>query len=66
MRPVKGQKNVRFIYRVFDGLSPLWYLIVPGWICKMHEVGLAMVHCASKGYEKSVLEVKDIKAAAAR
>jgi uncharacterized protein YbjT (DUF2867 family) len=64
MRPVKGQKNVRFIYRIFDTLSPLWYLVFPNWICRMNEVGLAMIHCVSKGYPQSVLEVKDIKISA--
>ena len=64
MSPVKGQQNVRFIYRIFDALSPLWYLAVPNWICKMEEVGLAMIHCVSKGYPQSVLEVKDIKISA--
>lgn len=64
MRPVNGQKNVRFIYHIFDGLSPVWYLFFPGWICKMEEVGLAMIHCASKGYSQPVLEVADIKIAA--
>ncbi|KMQ65093.1 hypothetical protein ACM46_12950 [Chryseobacterium angstadtii] len=61
MQPVKGQKNVRLIYRVFDRLSPLWYLIFPNWICRMQEVGSAMIHCVSKGYHQSILEVKDIK-----
>lgn len=61
MQPVKRQKNVRFIYRVFDALSPLWYLVVPNWICTMREVGLAMIHSVSKGYSRSILEVKDIK-----
>lgn len=64
MRPVKEQKNVRFIYRFFDVLSPVWYLLFPGWICKMEEVGLAMIHCVEKGYKNTVLEVKDIKEAA--
>ncbi|TZF98919.1 NAD-dependent epimerase/dehydratase family protein (plasmid) [Chryseobacterium panacisoli] len=64
MRPVKGQKNVRFIYRIFDALSPLWYLIFPQWICRMEEVGQAMINCVSKGYPLSVLEVKDIKISA--
>jgi uncharacterized protein YbjT (DUF2867 family) len=64
MRPVKEQKNVRFIYRIFDAISPLWYLTFPDWICKMEEVGLAMIHCVSKGYPKAVLEVKDIKISA--
>jgi len=61
MQPVKGQKNVRFIYRVFDALSFLWYLIFPNWICTMREVGLAMINCVAKGYHQPILEVKDIK-----
>ncbi|ASK28877.1 nucleoside-diphosphate sugar epimerase [Chryseobacterium sp. T16E-39] len=61
MKPVKGQKNVRVIYRVFEVLSPLWYLLFPNWICTMREVGLAMINCVLKGYQTSVLEVKDIK-----
>ncbi|MGH1517532.1 NAD-dependent epimerase/dehydratase family protein [Chryseobacterium sp. JK1] len=65
MRPVKGQQNVRFIYRVFDALAPLWYIVFPGWICTMQEVGSAMINCVAKGYNKSILEVKDIKTVAA-
>lgn len=61
MRPVKGQKNVRFIYRVFDALSFLWYLLFPNWICTMREVGLAMIQCVAKGYNQPILEVRDIK-----
>jgi uncharacterized protein YbjT (DUF2867 family) len=61
MRPVKGQQNVRAIYRVFDVLSPVWYWAFPKWICTMKEVGLAMIHCVSRGYDKPVLEVDDIK-----
>lgn len=61
MKAIKGQKNIRSIYRVFEVLSPLWYLILPNWICTMREVGLAMIHCVSQGYSKPVLEVADIK-----
>ncbi|PSK89565.1 NAD-dependent epimerase/dehydratase family protein [Taibaiella chishuiensis] len=61
MQPVKGQKNVKTIYRVFNALAPVWYLLFPGWICTMREVGLAMIHCVTRGYSRPVLEVKDIK-----
>lgn len=64
MRPVKGQKNVRSIYRIFDILSPIWYLLFPNWICTMREVGSAMINCVSRGYTTSILEVKDIKSQA--
>ena len=61
MKPVKGQKNVRIIYRVFEALYPLWVLILPNWTCTMRQVGLAMLHCVSRGYHKTILEVADIK-----
>ncbi|MEO3405027.1 NAD-dependent epimerase/dehydratase family protein [Mucilaginibacter sp. CAU 1740] len=61
MRPVKGQHHVRWIYRAFDVLSPFWYLVLPDWICKMQEVGDAMIECVRKGYPKTILEVADIK-----
>ncbi|WP_420148528.1 NAD-dependent epimerase/dehydratase family protein [Spirosoma sp.] len=61
MKPVKGQQNVRFIYRVFELFYPLWLLIFPNWACTMREVGLAMINCVAKGYNKSILEVSDIR-----
>lgn len=61
MRPLKNQTNVRPIFRIIDFLSPIWYLILPNWICKMQEVGDAMLHCVAIGYAKNILEVPDIK-----
>lgn len=61
MKPVKGQQNVRLIYRVFEAFYPAWLAILPNWTCTMREVGLAMIHCVSKGYSKPILEVADIK-----
>ncbi|MBE7176711.1 MAG: NAD-dependent epimerase/dehydratase family protein [Mucilaginibacter polytrichastri] len=61
MKPVKGQKNVRVIYRVFEALYPLWLRVLPGWACTMREVGMAMLNCVEKGYAKPVLEVGDIR-----
>lgn len=61
MKPVKGQKNINFIYKFFDALSPVFYLLLPNSICKMTEVANAMINCVSKGYSKTILEVKDIK-----
>ncbi|PIF46640.1 semialdehyde dehydrogenase family protein [Chryseobacterium sp. 52] len=61
MKPVKGQQNVRFIYRIFEALYPVWLLILPDWACKMEEVGTAMINCVSRGYSKNILEVADIK-----
>lgn len=66
MKPVKGQRNVRAIYRVFEALYPLWLLVLPNWTCTMRQVGLAMLNSVTKGYEKPILEVADIKQLAAQ
>lgn len=61
MKPVKGQKNVRAIYRVFEALYPFWLLVLPKWACSMEEVGRAMINCVLKGFRKPILEVDDIR-----
>jgi len=61
MKPAKGQKNVRAIYRVFEWLYPVWITLLPNWTCKMKDVGQAMINSVLKGYDKNVLEVADIK-----
>ena len=61
MKPTKGQKNVKTIYKILGGLYPLWLLVMPGWISTMKEVGIAMINAVLKGYNKQVLEVADIK-----
>lgn len=61
MQPVKGQKNVRAIYRIFNVFSPLFYLFLPNFICRLQEVADAMINCVYRGYNKTILEVPDIK-----
>jgi len=34
------------------------------YVCTLKELGLAMIHSAIKGYNKQILEVKDIVALA--
>jgi nucleoside-diphosphate-sugar epimerase len=62
MLPFDGQKNWKSAYKfiakaikVFSSKSVL----------KISEVGKAMINCVTKGYNKNVLEISDIKKAAA-
>lgn len=64
IHPTEGLKNVLSFYKYFTWLYPLFKIIFPKYVCTLREVGLAMIHCAQKGYGKSILEVKDIIAAA--
>jgi uncharacterized protein YbjT (DUF2867 family) len=58
MKPVKGQRHVLTLYRIFSWLIPLARLL--NYASTLHEVGLALLHAAEHGAPKKVLEVKDI------
>ena len=59
--PTKGLKNTLSLYKYFGWLAPFFKLIAPNSISTLKQIGLAMIHAVSKGYEKQILEVKDIK-----
>ena len=61
MKPVAGQKNVKSYFKPFIWLIPKLF---PGASLTLNQVGQAMINAVLKGYPKSVLEVKDIKALA--
>lgn len=60
IKPTKGLKNTLSFYKYLGWLIPIIKLISPKYICTLKELGLAMINAATKGYEKSILEVKDI------
>ncbi|MCW3124790.1 MAG: hypothetical protein JWO03_448 [Bacteroidetes bacterium] len=62
MRPAPGAKNVLPAYKYIGWLFPIVKAIAPGTACELSEVGVAMVNAVTKGYDKSVLDVKDIAA----
>lgn len=57
MKPVKGQKNVKAIFKPLILIFPLLF---PKKSLTLRQVGLAMIHSATHGYNKPVLEVTDI------
>lgn len=61
MSPVAGQKNVKAIYKP---IIWLFGVFLPSKLLSLHEVGKAMIHTVTRGADKQVLEVKDIKALA--
>jgi hypothetical protein len=64
MKPTPGQRNVNKYYKYIGWFYPVGRKLFPGGFCTIREVGLAMIHAAGRGAEKSVLEVKDIIALA--
>jgi len=62
MLPEKGARNVKGYYAVFRVLYPVLSALFPGFVSTLKEVGIAMINSVIYGFEKSVLEVKDIVA----
>jgi uncharacterized protein YbjT (DUF2867 family) len=60
MLPTKGLKNSHSFYTGFNLLYPFLRLILPNYVSTLKELGLAMINSILKGYEKPILEVKDI------
>ena len=61
IQPTRGLKNTYLFYKIITPLIPLIKLVAPKYICSLKEVGIAMIHCVTKGYSKKHLEVADIK-----
>jgi hypothetical protein len=66
IEPTAGLKNTLKLYTYFGWLLPIMTTFFPKYFCTLRELGLAMINSASSGYEKQVLEVKDIVALSKR
>lgn len=60
MKPSKGAKNVKGFYKVIDAVFPLFRLFSKTYFLTLEEVGKAMINVTINGYNKNILEVKDI------
>ncbi|QHS58572.1 NAD-dependent epimerase/dehydratase family protein [Chitinophaga agri] len=60
IKKVKGQKNVHPFYRYINWVFPVGRLIYAPAFCKMEELARAMMQVTLRGYEKNVLEGRDI------
>jgi hypothetical protein len=60
MQPIKGLKNTYKVYKFLAPLYPFWKLIMPSFVNTLHDVGKAMINVVIYGYEKKILECRDI------
>ena len=60
LKPTKGARNIKGIYKVINVLFPLFRLFSNTYFLKLEELAKAMIHVSEKGYEKPTLEVRDI------
>ncbi|MBL0049480.1 MAG: NAD-dependent epimerase/dehydratase family protein [Bacteroidetes bacterium] len=61
MHPTPGLKNTLPYYKYISWMYPFFRTVLPNFVSTLSELGLAMIHAASKGYDKQILEVNDIK-----
>ncbi len=64
--PGKVLKNTLGFYKYFGWLAPVIRLLAPNTISTLKELGRAMINAVSSGYEKQMVEVKDIHVLAKR
>ncbi len=66
LHPTPGLKNTLSYYQYLSWLYPVFRAVLPGMVSTLKEMGLAMINAAVYGYDKQVLEVKDITTLAKR
>ncbi|WP_210486106.1 epimerase [Rufibacter aurantiacus] len=64
LEPTPGMKNTSKYYKYIGWLAPAVRVLAPHYISTLRDLGQAMIHVATKGYQKQILEVPDIKALA--
>ena len=64
MHPTPGLKNTLKSYKYITWMYPFLRAVFPSKASTLKELGLAMINAALKGYNTSILEVKDIVKAA--
>lgn len=60
MKPTPGLRNTLPAYKYISWMYPFLKLILPNTATTLAELGQAMIQVSLKGYEKQVIEVKDI------
>jgi uncharacterized protein YbjT (DUF2867 family) len=63
IQPTKGLKNTLKLYTYMGWLLPIIKFFSSTSIVSLKQIGRAMINVVTKGFEKNVLEVKDIIAA---
>ncbi|MES2646307.1 MAG: NAD-dependent epimerase/dehydratase family protein [Bacteroidota bacterium] len=64
LSPTKGLKNTLGFYKYLGWLIPAIKTFGPNFISSLKDLGMAMIHVAVYGYNKPILEVKDINSLA--
>lgn len=66
MSPAKGQKHIKTYHKIFLAFKPVVRLLFPKQLLTLEQVAHAMVNAVTKGFEKHVLEIADIRTLSSR
>jgi hypothetical protein len=61
IQPTKGLKNTLSPYKLLSWMYPFLNAAFPKYVSRLSEIGLGMINTVTKGYEKNILEVPDIR-----
>jgi uncharacterized protein YbjT (DUF2867 family) len=61
LHPTPGLKNTLHYYKYISWLYPLLKALMPNAILTLAQLGQAMINACAYGYDKQILEVKDIR-----
>jgi hypothetical protein len=60
IQPIKGLKNTYKVYKVLGPLYPVLKTFFPRYVCKLEEIGRAMINAVLQGDDVKILENRDI------
>lgn len=60
IHPTKGLMRTHRFYAYFTWMYPVLKLIAPGTACTLRELGLAMIRVTAEGFDKPIIEGRDI------
>ncbi|EFM09633.1 conserved hypothetical protein [Paenibacillus curdlanolyticus YK9] len=61
LHPTKGLRNAHKYYRYISWLYPMAKLLFPKHMLTLRQLGVAMIHAATMGYDRPILEARDIE-----
>ena len=61
LKPTPGLSNTLGFYKWAGWLIPVFELLAPNHVTSLTQLGKAMIRAVTKGYDKKIIEVKDIK-----
>ncbi len=60
MKPIKGLQRAHRFYTFITWMFPIGRLLSPNGFIRLEELGLSMIHIAERGYDKKIINGRDM------